>query len=89
MSRWALSRTRGLFYRPDTGRVTIFLSTGGAVAGQLDVPLLGQIPLSMSIREGGDTGRPAVTGTSPDGYADVFREIARRLAARVSVMEYA
>jgi ATP-binding protein involved in chromosome partitioning len=79
------------FIAPDTGtRYDIFGSGGAArLAGQLDVPLLGQIPLGMSIREGGDAGRPAVTGTLPDGYANVFREIARRLAARVSVMEYA
>jgi hypothetical protein len=30
-----------------------------------------------------------VTGDAPDGYAEVFRAIARQLAARVSVMEYA
>lgn len=79
------------FIAPDTGRRYDIFGSGGAarLAGQLDVPLLGQIPLGMSIREGGDAGAPAVTGTQPDGYADLFREIARRLAARVSVMEYA
>jgi ATP-binding protein involved in chromosome partitioning len=79
------------FIAPDTGaRYDIFGSGGAArLAGQLDVPLLGQIPIGMSIRSGGDSGRPAVTGDLPDGYADLFREIARRLAARVSVMEYA
>jgi ATP-binding protein involved in chromosome partitioning len=78
------------FIAPDTGaRYDIFGSGGAArLAGQLDVPLLGQIPLGMSIRAGGDSGQPAVTGDTPDGYADTFREIARRLAARVSVMEY-
>ncbi len=78
------------FIAPDTGaRYDIFGSGGAArLAGQLDVPLLGQIPLGMSIRAGGDSGHPAVTGDTPDGYADTFREIARRLAARVSVMEY-
>jgi ATP-binding protein involved in chromosome partitioning len=79
------------FVAPDTGtRYDIFGSGGAArLAGQLGIPLLGQIPLGMSIREGGDAGRPAVTSDLPDGYAEVFREIARRLAARVSVMEYA
>lgn len=79
------------FIAPDTGtRYDIFGSGGAArLAGQLDVPLLGQIPLGMSVREGGDTGKPAVTGDAPDGYAPIFREIARTLAARVSVMEYA
>jgi ATP-binding protein involved in chromosome partitioning len=43
----------------------------------------------MSVREGGDTGRPAVISDMPDAYAEIFREVARQLAARVSVMEYA
>ncbi len=79
------------FVAPDTGKRYDIFGTGGAarLAGQVGVPLLGQIPIGMSIREGGDTGRPAVTGDLPDGYAEVFTEIARKLAARVSVMEYA
>jgi hypothetical protein len=43
----------------------------------------------LSIREGGDHGQPAVLSDLPDAYADVFCEIARKLAARISVMEYA
>jgi ATP-binding protein involved in chromosome partitioning len=79
------------FVAPDTGARYDIFGTGGAarLAGQLDIPLLGQIPLGMSVREGGDTGRPAVTSDMPDGYASVFREIAGKLAARISVMEYA
>ena len=79
------------FVAPDTGRRYDIFGTGGAerLAGQLGVPLLGQIPLGMSVRESGDAGRPAATTDQPDGYAEVFREIARKLAARVSVMEYA
>jgi ATP-binding protein involved in chromosome partitioning len=79
------------FVAPDTGTRYDIFGTGGAarLAGQLGVPLLGQIPLGISIRAGGDEGRPAVTGDAPDGYAEVFRAIARQLAARVSVMEYA
>jgi ATP-binding protein involved in chromosome partitioning len=79
------------FVAPDTGaRYDIFGSGGAArLAAQIGVPLLGQIPLGMSVREGGDSGRPAVTSDMPDGYAEIFREVARQLAARVSVMEYA
>jgi ATP-binding protein involved in chromosome partitioning len=79
------------FVAPDTGRRYDIFGVGGAarLAGQLGVPLLGQIPLGVSIREGGDGGRPAVTSDAPDAYAEAFREIARKLAARVSVMEYA
>lgn len=41
------------------------------------------------MRSGGDAGQPAATSDQPDAYAEIFREIARQLAARVSVMEYA
>lgn len=79
------------FIAPDTGtRYNIFGSGAAArLAERLDVPLLAQIPLGISIREGGDNGRPAVTSDMPDAYAESFREAARQLAARVSVMEYA
>lgn len=79
------------FVAPDTGTRYDIFGTGGAarLAEQLGVPLLGQIPLGMSVRAGGDTGEPAATSTQADAYAAVFREIAQQLAARVSVMEYA
>ena len=79
------------FIAPDTGaRYDIFGSGGAArLAEQIGIPLLGQIPLGISVREGGDSGRPAVISDMPDAYAATFREIARQLAARVSVMEYA
>jgi ATP-binding protein involved in chromosome partitioning len=79
------------FIAPDTGaRYDIFGSGGAArLAEQIGIPLLGQIPLGISVREGGDSGRPAVISDMPDAYADVFRDVARQLAARVSVMEYA
>jgi len=79
------------FVAPDTGaRYDIFGSGGAArLAAQIGIPLLGQIPLGISVREGGDTGRPAVISDMPDAYAEVFRDVARQLAARVSVMEYA
>ena len=42
--------------------------------------MLGQIPLEMSIREGGDSGRPvALNAESKSGKA--FAEIAAKLAA--------
>lgn len=79
------------FVTPDTGTRYDIFGSGGAerLAERLRVPLLGQIPLGISVREGGDAGRPAVTNDQPDAYADTFRVIARQLAARVSVMEYA
>lgn len=77
------------FVAPDTGNRYDIFGTGGAerLAEQLDIPLLGQIPLGMSIREGGDDGRPAVLSDMPDAYAEAFRSMARQLAARISVVE--
>ncbi len=60
---------------------------GGAMrmAEQYDVELLGAIPLDISIREGTDDGRPTVV-SDPDGrVAQIFRDIARRLAAKQSL----
>ena len=54
---------------------------GQAMANNLGIPLLGQIPLVQSIREGGDSGEPAALGTRPDSLA--FLELARKLAESV------
>jgi ATP-binding protein involved in chromosome partitioning len=71
-------------------RIEVFGSGGGAgVARTLstrfgyDVPLLGQIPLDLRLREGGDLGRPIVLDSSADGAAGVvIGEIADTLGAR-------
>jgi len=56
----------------------LFGTGGGArLAGQVGVPLLGQIPLEPSVAAGGDSGRPAVLGEGP--AADAFGELARVL----------
>jgi ATP-binding protein involved in chromosome partitioning len=79
------------FIAPDTGaRYDIFGAGGAArLSERLGVPLLGQIPLGMAVRAGGDSGQPAVISTAPDAYAEVFRGVARQLAARISVLTYA
>jgi len=48
------------------------------MARKYDVPVLGQIPIVQSIREGGDSGEPAALSSRPDGIA--FIELARKLA---------
>ena len=63
----------------------IFGSGGGArMAEQYDVPLLGQLPLDLHIREDLDNGRPTVV-SAPDSeltlrYLDVARSVAARLS---------
>jgi ATP-binding protein involved in chromosome partitioning len=68
------------FTAPDGGRNEIFGRGGGAqLADELGVPLLGQIPLDPAVREGGDTGRPAVVAEPASEAAEAFRSIAAEL----------
>lgn len=60
----------------------IFGKDGGAkMAEDLNIDLLGRIPLVQGIRESGDSGKPAALGTSPDGAA--FVELAGKLAKKL------
>jgi ATP-binding protein involved in chromosome partitioning len=65
-------------------RYYIFGKEGGRrLAEELDIPLLGQIPLVQSIREGGDSGAPvALDPGNPAGAA--FRTLAQRLVEQVA-----
>jgi ATP-binding protein involved in chromosome partitioning len=70
-------------------RIELFGSGGGArVASTLstrfgyDVPLLGQIPLEESLREGGDVGKPVVDADPTSASARVLSEIAAGLDSR-------
>jgi ATP-binding protein involved in chromosome partitioning len=70
-------------------RLEVFGIGGGqAVADTLtkrfgyDVPVLGQIPLDLALREGGDLGRPIVAGDPTSAAAVALTEIATTLAAK-------
>ncbi|UVJ38413.1 Mrp/NBP35 family ATP-binding protein [Arthrobacter sp. CJ23] len=74
---------------PDGGRMELFGSGGGAVLAERlsaavgsDVPLLGQIPLDIRLREGGDAGRPVVLDASGTAAARALAGIAGQLATR-------
>jgi len=57
----------------------IFGHDGGKkMADRLDLKLLGQIPIYMSLREGGDAGTPAALSDGPD--ADAFMALAGRVS---------
>ena len=57
----------------------IFGQGGGLrMAEKYGMPLLGQIPIVQSIREGGDSGEPASLSSRPDGLA--FIALAEKLA---------
>ncbi len=76
------------FVAPDTGtRYPIFGEGGGAkIADEFGVPLLGQIPLEMETRRGGDTGVPVVVGQPKSAQAEAFRAIAAAVTARVEAL---
>ena len=60
----------------------IFGKEGGIrMAEKYNIPLLGQIPIVQSIREGGDAGEPAALSSRPDGLA--FLSLAEKLAEAV------
>ncbi|MDB9313947.1 Mrp/NBP35 family ATP-binding protein [Spirulina sp. CS-785/01] len=64
----------------------LFGSGGGEKASQeLNVPLLGCIPLEMPVREGGDRGLPIVIDRPDSPSAQALTKIAKQLAAKVSV----
>ena len=57
----------------------IFGKGGGQrMADKYGIPLLGQIPIVQSIREGGDNGEPAALSSRPDGLA--FLALAEKVA---------
>lgn len=70
------------FTGDDGKRYEIFGTGGGErLAEDLDVPLLGSVPLVPAVRVGADVGRP-IAVDEPDGEAaDAFDAIAERLLA--------
>ena len=71
---------------PDGQTMDVFGRGGGKrLAEAAQVPFLGEIPMDPAVRVGGDGGVPVVLShpDSPVGIA--LRELAERLAARVSV----
>ncbi|MGK7904021.1 MAG: Mrp/NBP35 family ATP-binding protein [Hormoscilla sp.] len=64
----------------------IFGSGGGAKTSQeLQVPLLGCVPLEIGLREGGDRGSPIVVANPDSASAKALVAIAQQIAAKVSI----
>lgn len=63
----------------------IFGDGGGArMAEEAGVNLLGALPLEMSIRLQADSGKPTVVSDPDSRTSEIYREIARKAAARLS-----
>jgi len=56
---------------------------GKRVAEDLGVPLLGQLPLAMSIRQQADGGHPTVKAEPDSAISALYRDAARNMAARL------
>ena len=73
------------FTTPDGERFAIFGEGGGqALADELDVPLLGKVPLTMPLREQADAGVPLVVGDPDDPAAQAIRQAARGIDRAVA-----
>lgn len=71
---------------PDGTRMDIFGSGGGEQLAQAtETPFLGKIPIDPTVREGGDSGKPIVAVKPESPAALALREVAQKVAARVSV----
>ena len=75
--------------QPDGSRLLLFGEGGGeSVSARLtetlgtDVPLLGQVPLDVAVREGGDSGEPVVLSGQDSPASSALRDVARTLATR-------
>jgi ATP-binding protein involved in chromosome partitioning len=74
------------FTTPSGESFAIFGEGGGqALADELEVPLLGRIPLTMSLREQADGGLPVVFSNPEDAAAQAITQVAKRLIAMTPV----
>jgi ATP-binding protein involved in chromosome partitioning len=75
------------FACPHCGERTDIFSHGGGrtTAERLKVPFLGEIPLDVDVRIGGDIGEPIAGGDPETPQAKAFEDLAGRVAAAVSI----
>jgi len=80
------------FICPDCGHEHDIFGSGGAdsIARELELDVLGRIPLEPAVRSGGDGGVPITStqhpGSDSSAAAQALREVARTVAGRVSVL---
>ena len=73
------------FPDPSTGAPIPIFGHGGAraVAGELGAPFLGEVPIDMALRAGGDDGRPAVAAAPDSASAKAMMDIAAAVLTRL------
>lgn len=68
-------------------RTEIFAHGGGrAAAKKFDAPFLGEVPLNVAIREGGDEGKPVVAQKNDSPVKEAFNKIAEALIKNVATL---
>jgi ATP-binding protein involved in chromosome partitioning len=74
------------FLCPHCGERSEIFSHGGArrEAEKLGVDFLGEVPLDLQIRETSDEGRPVTVSDPNSAHAQLFREIAAKVWAKIS-----
>ncbi len=74
------------FKDPSGERHYLFGKGGGAhMAQKLGLPLLAELPILPSLREGGDAGVPAALGDGP--AADAFNQLGEKVASALETLE--
>ena len=71
------------FECPHCGKPTAIFGTGGGkrLADELELPLLGEIPLDPRVHEGGDRGTPIIVAEPESSASRALRALAERVAA--------
>jgi ATP-binding protein involved in chromosome partitioning len=74
---------------PDGTRLDVFGTGGGQkLADAAGVPFLGNIPMDPRVRIGSDGGQPVVLSDPESAVAQALEQLARSLAATLSVRSY-
>ena len=85
--RGQIFENMGAFVCGHCGEVTEIFGRGGGerFAREHGIDYLGSIPLDVTVRQGADVGIPAVAQREPGPAARALVEVARQVAARISV----
>jgi ATP-binding protein involved in chromosome partitioning len=75
------------FIAPDTGnRYEIFGKGGGQkLCNEYNLNFLGEVPIGIEVREGGDRGVPVVVSAPDATQAAAFKKVAEEVARQVSI----
>ncbi len=79
------------YFIGDDGKEYDIFGRGGAelMAGDMDVPLLGTIPINTALRTHSDAGNPTANFTDDQTLAAELDQLARNLAGRISIVSRA